>query len=342
MSSDVSRTSLYTIPPAAFFTAAITVGFFFIFGINTWSPEPPTDKNYVALGGTLAIMGVYILLIAKSEVESISIQQRADSCYYLGFILTLIAMVFALINFSPDAEQDQFQGVVINFGLAIATTVVGLITRIVWLQLRAENIVDGQQVMRAALLKEARTFELEIQKLTSTFISESDRLTSKFTFEVEKVTSLFSELTGKIEEIPEPLSKNLKNLEKTLVIPEKLASSLAEISDNMDQLKNRLSSLNNVVQDVLQGVSASLSADVFVGLNNRLENLSSLLAAINPELENSLGKFNSNLTVSGRKIEDYGKSLLDLLKQTEQTYSQVNQSLRDNADYIRQELNKTN
>ena len=47
---------------------------------------------------------------------------------------------------------------------------------------------------------------------------------------------------------------------------------------------------------------------------------------------------NQTFENSSKRIEDYNKSLESLLEETKNTYREVNHSLRDNAEYIKNEL----
>ena len=57
------------------------------------------------------------------------IEQFADSIYYLGFLLTLVALIVSLVDLS-EAEYS-LNGVGSRFGIALATTVLGLFLRII-------------------------------------------------------------------------------------------------------------------------------------------------------------------------------------------------------------------
>ena len=56
------------------------------------------------------------------------VEQFADSIYYLGFLLTLVALIVSLVVLS---EADySLKGVGGRFGVALTTTVIGLFLRI--------------------------------------------------------------------------------------------------------------------------------------------------------------------------------------------------------------------
>jgi len=315
MSSQTHVSVIYEVPPSRLFITALAVGTAFIAVMNY---SPLQGSLWITLLGMTTIMGTYIWLVVFNVVGDISKEQKADSCYYLGFILTLIAMVISLGKFQ-DVGADNFSSIVSNFGVALATTVIGLTARIIWLHLYADKLIDAEDAIRDRLVHEADNLQLQI----------------------ERIISSFSGLAVSTESITEPLEKSLKSLEETFAAPEELSSSWTEVSKNIESLTNQLSKLNGVVTHItneLNGVLTTLNADAFLGINNRLEDLNTLLTNLNPELQNNLGTFNLNLQSSSRKIDDYNNSLVLLLKETKETYSEVSRSMRENAKYIRDEL----
>lgn len=307
MNDQATAISLYKISPAQLFSGALIIGGAFIVGANVITTPRET---WFVLVGTLTIMGIYIYLIVKNEVEDISREQKADSCYYLGFIFTLVAMVLSLIRFDSSTIEDDrvLQAIVQNFGLALTTTVVGLVARIVWLQLHSGHMADAEETIRTRLFREADSFQLQTQR----------------------ITSAFKTLAEDAERVTKPLSKNLEHLDTTLSIPEGLSDSLSSLSKKVGSLNDHLSRLD----EALEG----LKIDSFGHIAQKLQELNSSLTRLNPELERHLKRLNTNLRASSQTIEDYSSALASLLQETQSTYSEVNRSLRENADFIRKEL----
>ena len=254
----------------------------------------------------IAIMSFYIYFIYHNENESISKEQKADSCYYLGFTLTLVAMINTLINL--DADDMQFNSVVRDFGLALITTIVGLVARIIWLQLNSANAFDGEETIREKLIAEAQELETQTQRITGAFTS----------------------LAADAERVVTPLSGNLNNLSKTLDIPSELSASLHQIAANADELKVNLANLNSQTKAIDLGYFNELSSK-FSALNSKLERLT-------PIMESNIENLNRTFEKNSKSIEDYNQSLASLLNETKKTYREVNHSLRENAEYLKDEL----
>ena len=133
--SQKDSSNIFSLKPSYLFAGTLLAGFLLIVltGNNI-------TFNVLSM---IAIMAFYIYFIYNNENVSISKEQKADSCYYLGFILTLIAMINTLISLDVDNIDTIFNSVVRDFGLALVTTLVGLVARIIWLQLASRNAFDA-------------------------------------------------------------------------------------------------------------------------------------------------------------------------------------------------------
>ena len=256
----------------------------------------------------IAIMSFYIYFIYNNENESISKEQKADSCYYLGFILTLIAMINTLIKLDVDNIENIFNSVVRDFGLALVTTIVGLVARIIWLQLASANAFDGEETIRDKLIAEAQELETQTQRITGAFTT----------------------LAADAERVSAPLSGNLNNLSKTLDIPSELSATLHQIATNADELKVNLANLNTQTK--------AIDLSYFEELSSKFSSLNIMLERLTPVMESNIENLNQTFENSSKRIEDYNRSLESLLEETKNTYREVNHSLRDNAEYIKNEL----
>ena len=225
----------------------------------------------------IAIMSFYIYFIYNNENESISKEQKADSCYYLGFILTLIAMINTLIELDVDNIENIFNSVVRDFGLALVTTIVGLVARIIWLQLASANAFDGEETIRDKLIAEAQELETQTQRITGAFTT----------------------LAADAERVAAPLSGNLNNLSKTLDIPSELSATLHQIPTNADELKVNLANLNTQTK--------AIDLSYFEELSSKFSSLNIMLERLTPVMESNIENLNQTFENSSKRIEDYKK-----------------------------------
>ena len=298
--SQNDSSNIFSLKPSYLFSGTLLAGFLLIILSGN-----SIVFNVIAM---TAIMFFYIYFIYNSENESISKEQKADSCYYLGFILTLIAMINTLITLDVDNIENIFNSVVRDFGLALITTILGLVARIIWLQLASANAFDGEETIREKLIAEAQELETQTQRITGAFTT----------------------LAADAERVAAPLSGNLNNLAKTLDVPSELSTTLYQIATNANELKDNLASLN------LQ--TKAIDLRYFEDLSAKFTSLNLILERLTPIMESNIENLNQTFENSSKRIEDYNKSLENLLDETKKTYREVNHSLRANAEYIKDEL----
>ena len=298
--SNNDASNIFSLKPSYLFSGTLCAGVLLIILTG--------DNIKINVFSMIAIMSFYIYFIYHNENDSISKEQKADSCYYLGFILTLVAMINTLIVLDVDDMQSRFNSVVRDFGLALITTIVGLVARIIWLQLNSANAFDGEETIREKLIAEAQELETQTQRITGAFTS----------------------LAADAERVVTPLSGNLSNLSKTLDIPSELSASLHQIATNADELKVNLANLNSQTKAIDLGYFNELSSK-FSALNSKLERLT-------PIMESNIENLNRTFEKNSKSIEDYNQSLASLLDETKKTYREVNHSLRENAEYLKDEL----
>ena len=94
--------------------------------------------------------------------------QAGDNIYYMGFLFTLVSLSVALYYFTDQAVAlDQ---IVANFGIALATTILGVALRVVMHQMR-EDPVDTEREARLDLAEASsrlRTeLDISVQRLDS-------------------------------------------------------------------------------------------------------------------------------------------------------------------------------
>lgn len=113
----------------------------------------------VALITGIASILVYCGLAWKSPRFRIREDRIGDGAYYLGFLFTLVSLSWALYQFT---EQGGTERVISGFGIALATTIVGLAARVFFQQMR-EDPVEIEQTVRHSLHEQVMHLEREIR-----------------------------------------------------------------------------------------------------------------------------------------------------------------------------------
>lgn len=118
------------------FIAFATVGFVGIVS-GKWLGA---ETIWIAVGAIL-LMLFYAVIVGWSGTGRVRADQAGDNCYYLGLIYTLASLSYAIGSFDPN---DTASTIVQGFGIALATTIFGLILRVFFSQGRPdlENVEE--------------------------------------------------------------------------------------------------------------------------------------------------------------------------------------------------------
>lgn len=100
-----------------------------------------------------------ILLFRRLRLRD---DQTGDNFYYMGFIFTLTSLALSLIQFS--AGSAQVHEIVVNFGVAVASTIAGIILRIFFNLVRRDP-VEVEHVARLELSDASRRVRRELDEI---------------------------------------------------------------------------------------------------------------------------------------------------------------------------------
>ena len=117
------------------FVAALMIGTLLIVVLREGIQDPLAG----AFWATAACAGIIIVFAGVFYRRSREAAARwADNFYYLGLLFTLISLIYVLVRvfgFGEGGAEDGTQQIIGNFGIALVSTVVGIVVRIVLLGL---------------------------------------------------------------------------------------------------------------------------------------------------------------------------------------------------------------
>ena len=122
--------SVFSIPTKKIFAIAIALKTLSAIASLIVTSSQGVGFYLSALVIPLITMSLYIYLGWNRKDRSLSDEKFADSCYYLGFLFTIISIVVSLIDMGVKREQLQFDDITLRFGVAMASTALGLAVRV--------------------------------------------------------------------------------------------------------------------------------------------------------------------------------------------------------------------
>lgn len=142
--------------PPVFFGTFTLVGVVFIVLAKSLAWPAP-----VVTGAPVALMvgyAVAILLLRRLRLRD---DQTGDNFYYMGFIFTLTSLAMSLIQYSTGSDVSE---IVVNFGIAVASTIAGIVLRILFNLVRRDP-VEVEHVARLELADASRRVRLELDDI---------------------------------------------------------------------------------------------------------------------------------------------------------------------------------
>src|SRR6185369_1632964 len=109
----------------------------------------------LGLAVPIAIMVTYIVLGYYRHDTDVSDEKFADSCYYLGFIFTISAIIFSLFDL-PNIGT-KIQEIAVRFGAAMVSTVLGLAVRVALVSFKPDTN-DALQAAEDAVVSASQKF----------------------------------------------------------------------------------------------------------------------------------------------------------------------------------------
>jgi hypothetical protein len=111
----------------------------------------------IVTGAPVVLMLSYAAL--EYFIEEAPTDELGDRLYYLGFLLTLTSLGYSLWRFEGSANDVAL--ILSNFGVALTTTILGLVLRVVLSQIH-EDPVGLERTARMELREAARDLRIEL------------------------------------------------------------------------------------------------------------------------------------------------------------------------------------
>ncbi len=174
----------------------------------------------------LLLYPISVSLLARFRLRA---DRLGDNCYYLGFLYTLVSLGYALYQFEVGSAGTVT--IIENFGIALASTVVGLALRVFINQFR-DDPIDIERDARLDLAEAATRLRSEIDTITRDF-KQSTVAMGQAVDEVIKKTAdnATSSLELNSKEFQKVTTEVLAQLKASFEAHNKTSTELNEISE---------------------------------------------------------------------------------------------------------------
>ena len=230
----------------------------------------------------------------------------------MGFILTLVAMTSSLIALAYD-EELRFNAIVINFGLALATTILGLAIRIMWLQLSSQSLADAESILKEKIVK--RSQDLAEQ--------------------TENVVGSMTALSNQLNKVSEPLKNNFDKLAMTMDINDQIINKLKQLDQSAATAAQSLQLISALAQN-LAASSADLKRNVDEETIQSINNLKTSIIHTRPQVS----ELDNDISHSVNSINESLDILQENIRKTDEMIANSQRNLEKN-DSIFQKLSSS-
>jgi DNA-binding FrmR family transcriptional regulator len=117
------------------------------------------DVDMLGILVPVIVMGLYACAVTLVPRTRLRLDQAGDNLYYLGFTYTLCSLAITLYRF--QATEGAADYIVSNFGIALATTIVGVVFR-VWLHQMRDDPLELEREVRSELTEAVSRLRAEI------------------------------------------------------------------------------------------------------------------------------------------------------------------------------------
>jgi hypothetical protein len=113
----------------------------------------------VPVGVGVAVLVLYAVSAWRSPRFRLREDRAGDSAYYLGFLFTLVSLSYALWEFGRGGQN--LDRIISSFAVALATTIAGLVVRVMFQQLR-EDPYEYEEEGRLALAEASQQLKTQV------------------------------------------------------------------------------------------------------------------------------------------------------------------------------------
>lgn len=279
------------------------------------------------------IIVAYAAIAYNSGRARLEPDQIGDNAYYLGFVLTLTSLAYTLYKIEPQAPDSELFGDVISgFGIALSSTIVGVIVRVILLQYRVDLVAREKEV-RLELNDAMRRFHVQIEDA------------------VRGTKYLCVEIRQSLSEYHQQMATNDK--QRTQKLAEEISTGFQQVLENIleqsreanaglgESMHNTISNAEQAVQEMVNTVSGLLS-ETNAAINESTRTTTEALKRNLQETGEATSEVMRELRINiGRSVEEMSSAHTESVKRggtlTEEAAVSFKRSLKE-ADDVTSEV----
>lgn len=276
-------------------------------------------SQWIVTAAIVGVMVIYAAIMLGVPRLRLRLDQAGDNAYYLGLLFTLMSMAFALYNFTAAIKEGQSNGVqeiIGNFGIALASTIVGIFLRVLLHQMRVDP-ADVESMTRIELAEASKRVRANLENVTIDIGSFHEEVRQRST---DVVMELIENTKNTVNSINNDFERTTKDM---------LTSVGSAIENILSQTQELTRHIGETASEATKAIEAlSQVAPPPLTLSRRLDNVTKRLESMGDKIErvasNLQGIADSAATATSEISKTYSPVVL-----LSNTLSQVAQQMND-------------
>ncbi len=295
-----------------------------------------TTNTAFIIAGPVIVLLLYLATASLYRRFRLRFDQLGDNCYYLGFLFTLTALSIALYDFR--GLDVNISTIVSNFGVALASTILGVLLRVLLSQMREDPIEVEEQsryelAHASAMLKNelyasvrdmnsfrellqqsiAQSFEEVNEKSKESILRAAKELSEAARNINQEIAERNEQLGERFDRFNDLTHRSVSSLESLVESMERVRPPNELIHDafektvtSMERLREESEKIYHMTEQQRQATQSSIAA-ASEAIQSVSEDLSKLSGEGSP-----LGAVVDNLNATTKSLETIGKDIESL------------------------------
>ncbi len=249
--------------------------------------------------------------------------QAGDNLYFMGFLFTMVSLAMALYLFGTQGQE--IEKIIENFGIALATTIVGVFLRVMMAQMRVDP-ADIEHVARADLAKSASDLSRilhdctrELGVLPNAVRQTMEEIHKEHSKGMKQEMETFREQAKIMADAAKVVTQNCSALATEVdKIAERSSSFASQQNQSSEALKTLVSQQEQLAKCLVDsGKFFSVVEGKQEAIISGIERTSATLGNAVGVMERHNAEMETQLNKSNRYTEKVGQSLIKLVDQIE-------------------------
>lgn len=311
------------------FLAAVGIGFIAMFGLKLLSAPQLLITTVVA-----GVVVAYAIFVYRAPGLKLRLDQAGDNAYYLGLIFTLLSMAWSLWKVGQVAAEAALSGearsvvelVIGDFGLALGSTLAGIVCRIVLHQMRTDpvGVEEASRLELAVAAEKTRSQLADISSQLAQFFEALRQKSEDGTRELQEgYQRTMAEVAARVTRATETSVESMSNASEQMRVSvegfaeasreamsafREASERLAAVEPPPTKLSQRYGTLADRVTEVSDQLGGSVralaaAASQIEAAARSIASASSAVDSLAPTIGGRLSSLEESVAASGAKID---------------------------------------